>query len=299
MSKELPPPSSPTNAAPAIYLWPWGQVALLLIALGLCLNAAHDLMNRFEGGLGETMQGLFAIPGIVGFGCALFAWWSSDRLRQRGDARQSNPRLRRLNFGLGGLWLFLILLQILIPAVRAASAASGQATASASSDETKVVSSANGAIAMRVPTSWTEIPPASRAPASLAYLSPTEQMGVAIYVEARRDLTASNATEYAKLVHSRLLKEFEQIDLLELTTSSQPGTAELQEQVEVAKDGEKLRFLLAYQERPTLFIHLRAWGPPSVFEENETLLSELLNSVHLVGGEAEAGVSGRVTGGNP
>lgn len=299
MSKEFPPPSSPTKSAPAFYLWPWGQVALLLIVLTLCLHAAHDLAKRFGADFGGTFQSLFAIPCFVGLGCALFAWWSGDKLRQQGEVRPSNYRLRKINFGMGGLWLSLVLLSIVIPAVRAASAASGQANAGASPQATKVVSSANGAIAMRVPVSWTEIPPEARGAASLAYLSPTQQLGVGVYVEDRRDLTASNATEYAAVVHSRLLKEFEQIDLLELTSSSQPGTAELQEQIEVSKDGEKRRFLLAYQERPKLFVHLRAWGNPSVFEENEGLLSEMLNSVHFVGDETKVGVSGRVTGGSP
>ena len=48
-----------------------------------------------------------------------------------------------------------------------------------------------------------------------------------------------------------------------------------------------MRFLLAYVIRPSLLIQLRAWAPPSVFEQNEVQLAEILRSVHYPGGELQ------------
>ena len=287
MSKEFPPPSSPTKPAPAFYQWPWGQVALLLIVLTLCLHAAHELAERFGADFGETFQGLFAIPGFVGLGCALFAWWSGDKLRQRGEVRPSNPPLRKINFGMGGVWFSLVLLQTLIPAVRAASAASGRANTSAPSGELRLISSPNGAITMKVPTEWTDFPSELLAPPAFGAIDPTQQMGVATFVEDRRNLEAKTVEQYAALVSSRFSKEFDKVELLEATTSSRSEAPQLQEYIDVTKDGERLRYLLAFIVRPSLFIQLRAWAPPSVFEPNEAELAEILRSVQYRGDEAQ------------
>lgn len=275
------PPPLPTTG------WPWGQIAILLFGLGMALSFLNDASRYLTG---QEVDAIVVFAGLLilaGLGLGAFALWKAWRLRSTGHRLPRLKRLTQVNRGVWGLVLGLTALSVFVPGFRAAASASRQGQLGPPSGKLRVISSANGAIAMKVPAEWTDYPRELLSPAAFGAIDPTQQMGVAVFVEDRRNLDAKSAQEYATLVSSRFSRDFDKVELLEATMSSRPEDPQLQEYVDATRDGERMRFLLAYVVRPSLFIQLRAWAPPSVFEQNEVQLAEILRSVHYPGGEPQ------------
>jgi len=285
-----PSPPLPTTG------WPWGQIAILLFGLGMALSFLNDASRHLTGREVDAIVGFAGLLVLTGGGLGIFALWKAWRLRSIGHRLPRLKRLTQVNRGVWGLVLVLTTLSVLVPGFRATSSASRQGRPGPPSGRLRVISSPNGAIALKVPEEWTDYPRELLASHAFGAIDPTQQMGVAVFVEDRRNLDAKSAQEYATLVSSRFSRDFDKVELLEATMSSRPGDPELQEYVDATIDGERLRFLLAYVVRPSLFIQLRAWAPPSVFEQNEVQLAEILRSVHYLGDDAAIRGAGPAAG---
>lgn len=273
------PPPLPTAG------WPWGQIAILLPGLGMALSFLNDASRHLTGQEVDAIAVFGGLLLLTGLGLGAIALWKAWRLRSTGQRLPRLKRLTQVNRGVWGVVLGLTALSILIPGFRVAASASRKGQPGSPSGKLRVITSPNGVIAMKVPVEWTDCPRELLSPQAFGAIDPTQQMGVAVFVEDRRNLDAKSAEEYAALVSSRFSRDFDKVELLEAKMSSRPEDPALQEYVDVTKDGQRMRFLLAYVVRPSLFIQLRAWGPPSVFEQNEAQLGEILGAVHWPGGE--------------
>lgn len=278
-----PPPPLPVAG------WPWGQIAILLPGLGMALSFLNDASRLLTGQEFDVIVLFAGLLVLTGFGLGLFAIGKALWLRSTGQRLPRYKKLTRVNQGVWAVVLGVTGLSVTIPAFRAAASASRQGQLGPPSGKLRVLSSPNGAVAMKVPAEWTDYPREILSPPAFGAIDPTQQMGVAVFVEDRRNLEANSVEQYGALVSSRFSRDFDKVELLEATMSSRPEEPQLQEYVDGIKGGERTRFLLAYIVRPSLFIQLRAWAPPSVFEQNEAQLAEILKSVHYRGDEAAIG----------
>lgn len=295
MTKSLNADGSPPPPLPASG-WPWGQIAILLPGLGMTLSFLNDASRLLTGQEFDVIVIFAGLLVLTGFGLGLFAIGKALWLRSTGRRLPRFKKLTRVNQGVWAVILGVTGLSVTIPAFRAAASASRQGQPTPPSGKLRVISSPNGAIAMKVPVEWTDYPRELLSPPAFGAIDPTQQMGVAVFVEDRRNLDANSVEQYGALVSSRFSRDFDKVELLEATMSSRPEEPQLQEYVDATKDGERMRFLLAYVVRPSLFIQLRAWAPPSVFEQNEAQLAEILKSVHYRGDEAAIGGSSPAAG---
>jgi len=272
-------PSVPKSPAESI---PWGQLTWLFFGTGLCLNGLRDVFRLGASTAGEFLAGISGIVFLLGLLCGLTALIFRERLKRRSLKLSRVPALRRVNTGILGTAVVLLLVALLVPAVNSAQTATQQAALESSGLEDttwKTLPIGDGSFVLSLPSHWEPYPDPTLPGGNLSLWDRQNDLYLTVTTVAREDVTWKSLKELSDQTARSIGEQLMDAEIGALQPGTVDGCPTANRTVSGTLNGVRLVYALRHIESPDTWIEVRSWATRSRFQQNHPLFWQIASSV--------------------
>lgn len=275
LSSQAPPSHPPQTKRH----WPWGQVAVFLFGISMCLTidrAAIGILEITIVWIIEKLAWTGSLCFTAALACGVRALVVQRRVRNDGAEIQYVPWLRKTNIAVWSTFFLVMLLSMLVPAfVSAYQAAQRAESQNLASDPWNVHSFANDSFQLSASSNWELVPDPSLASVGIRLTNPLNDSFLVSSFVPKQDLSATSLDAFRQHIVQTLQQSISGLSIEESHPSQIDGHQAVVDRMIGTLDGVNIVLLSCMVEYPDRWVEVRLGTTRSRFPENEAMFEKM------------------------